>query len=242
MLELENVEKYIGDKLIFKNVNIKIEKGETYAIIGPSGSGKSTLLRTMIGLVKPTKGSIKIFGEDITDLKEEKLNKIRRKMSMSFQEGALFDSLSVYENVAFPLRYNTTLKENQIKEIVKEKLQLVKMEGTEHLFPSQLSGGMQRRIGLARALALSPEIILYDEPTTGLDPIIANTISDLILELKNKLNVTSVIVTHDIDTVFKVATRVGMLYQNTLVDIGTPDEVKNSKEEFVYNFIKGKVQ
>lgn len=239
MIELIGVEKYIEDKLIFENINLSIEKGETMVIIGPSGCGKSTLLRTIIGLAKPTRGKIRVQGEDITNLPRERLNTLRKKMSMSFQEGALFDSLNVYENVAFPLRYNTKLSESNIREKVGEKLSLVKMENTEHLLPSQLSGGMQRRVGLARALALSPEIILYDEPTTGLDPIIARTISELIFDLKNKLKVTSVLVTHDISLAFKIATRIGMLYQGHLTEVGTPTEIKHSPDEVVKQFIKG---
>lgn len=239
MIELIGIEKYIEDNLIFENINLTIDKGETMVIIGPSGCGKSTLLRTIIGLAKPSRGKIRVQGEDITNLPRERLNTLRKKMSMSFQEGALFDSLNVYENVAFPLRYNTKLSESKIREKVGEKLSLVKMEGTEHLLPSQLSGGMQRRVGLARALALSPEIILYDEPTTGLDPIIARTISELIFDLKNKLKVTSVLVTHDISLSFKIATRIGMLYQGHLIEVGTPTEIKHSPLDIVKQFIKG---
>ena len=239
MITLKNLTKVIGNKKILDKINLGIQKGETIVIIGQSGCGKSTLLKNIIGLQKPTSGEIIIFDQKTTNLREEELNKVRIKMGMLFQEAALFDSMTVEENVAFPLRQHTRYKEEKIQGIVRERLKIMGMEGTERLMPAHLSGGMQRRVGLARALALEPEIVLYDEPTTGLDPIMKEVINNLILELKNRLKVTSIVVTHDMDTAFKVGDRIGMLHQGSLILIGTPEEIKASDNPTVQQFIKG---
>lgn len=231
--------RYNGKKVL-ENVTLEIIKGETLAIIGQSGCGKTTLLRCLIGLISPTSGRILVFGKNIFSLKEADLNQLRERMGMVFQEGALFDSLSVFENVAFPLRHHRKMKEPEIKKQVKEFLSLVGLEAAEHLLPSQLSGGMQRRVGIARALVMNPELVLYDEPTTGLDPVMTNTISDLMLQLKRKLDVSSVLVTHDMETAFKVADRVGMLYDGKLIEQASPQEMQNSTNQIVVNFIGGK--
>lgn len=231
--------RYNGKKVL-ENITLEIIKGETLAIIGQSGCGKTTLLRCLIGLISPTSGRILVFGKNIFSLKEADLNQLRERMGMVFQEGALFDSLSVFENVAFPLRHHRKMKEPKIKKQVKEFLSLVGLEAAEHLLPSQLSGGMQRRVGIARALVMNPELVLYDEPTTGLDPVMTNTISDLMLQLKRKLDVSSVLVTHDMETAFKVADRVGMLYDGKLIEQASPQEMQNSTNQIVVNFIGGK--
>lgn len=231
--------RYDGKKVL-ENITLEINKGETLAIIGQSGCGKTTLLRCLIGLISPTSGKILVFGKNIFSLKEPDLNQLRERMGMVFQEGALFDSLSVFENVAFPLRHHRKAKEPEIKKQVEKILSLVGMETTEHLLPSQLSGGMQRRVGIARALVMNPELVLYDEPTTGLDPVMTNTISDLMLQLKRKLDVSSVLVTHDMETAFKVADRVGMLYDGNLIEQASPQEMQNSTNQIVVNFIGGK--
>lgn len=238
MITLKDLTKVIGNKKILDKISLRIQKGETIVIIGQSGCGKSTLLKNIIGLQKPTSGEIIIFDQKITNLREEELNKVRIKMGMLFQEAALFDSMTVEENVAFPLRQHTRYKEEKIQGIVRERLKIMGMEGTEKLMPAHLSGGMQRRVGLARALALEPEIVLYDEPTTGLDPIMKGVINNLILELKNRLKVTSIVVTHDMDTTFKVGDRIGMLHQGSLILIGTPEEIKASDNPTVQQFIK----
>jgi phospholipid/cholesterol/gamma-HCH transport system ATP-binding protein len=239
MIILKDVTKSIGGKIILKNINLEVQKGETLAIIGPSGCGKSTLLKNIIGLSKPDTGEIIIFGENIVDMSEVELNRIRKKIGMVFQEGALFDSLSVYENVSFALRWHSKLKEEEIRKIVKEKLELLGLENTENLMPAQLSGGMRRRVGIARALVFEPEIVLFDEPTTGLDPIMKNVINRYILELKNKLKITSIVVTHDIDTANYVADKIGMLYEGELIFFGTQKDLENSENPVVKRFIKG---
>lgn len=238
MVELKNLFKKINGKIIYKDINLSINKGETVVILGQSGEGKTTLLKSIIGLDKPTAGKIFVLGEEITRMPEEKLNQIRKRMGMVFQNAALFDSLTVRENVAFPLREHTRFDEEKIRKIVKEKLEIMGMENTENLLPAQLSGGMQRRVGIARALALSPEIVLYDEPTTGLDPVMTEIISDLILELKNRLKVTSVVVTHDMNTAFKIGDRLGMLHQGSLVAIGDKETIFKSNIPIVQQFVK----
>ncbi len=239
MIILKGLTKYFGEKCILEKVDLEIPDGQSIAIIGPSGCGKSTLLKLLIRLIEPTAGSINIDGKEITKLSEEEMMPIRQKLGMIFQTAALFDSLSVYENVAFGLRERGNSTDNEIVKIVKEKLKLVELEGTENLFPSELSGGMQKRVSIARALAFNPKIILYDEPTTGLDPITSVTIENLMLKLRQELKVTSIIVTHVMQTVNRTAERVLMLHQGKFIDTGTPAETNKTNNPIVKNFITG---
>lgn len=239
MIKLRNLTKYYGNLRVLENITFDIPEGDFLAIIGPSGCGKSTLLRLILRLEEPTAGSVFINGQEVGNLDEEGLVKLRQKIGMVFQFGALFDSLSVFENVAFPLREHTKLSEREISKIVKEKLRLVEMEGTENLMPEELSGGMQKRVGIARALAFNPSILLFDEPTTGLDPVTSLTIENLMLKLSRELKVTSIVVTHVMQTVYRVAKRIVMLHEGKFIEGGTPEEVKNTNNPIIKNFILG---
>jgi phospholipid/cholesterol/gamma-HCH transport system ATP-binding protein len=239
MIEIVDLYKSFGQKEVLRGVNLFIEKGQSMVIIGGSGSGKSVLLKHIIGLLKPDKGSVFIEGLDITKLNEKNLYKVRKKFGMLFQGAALFDSLKVWENVSFFLMRHRGISEKKAKEIAIEKLRLVGLVGVEDLMPSELSGGMRKRVGLARAIAHDPEILLYDEPTTGLDPIMADAINDLIIDLKKKLNVTSVAITHDMPSAYKIGDRIAMLYEGRIIEVGTPEEIKNSSNPIVRQFITG---
>ncbi len=238
---IKDLWKTLPGKEVLKGLNLEIKKREILVIIGRSGEGKSVLLKHISRLMKPDKGEIYIDDTEIVKLSEEKLTKIMTKLGFLFQGAALFDSLSIEENVGFFL-YRYRLKElgvTRIKEIVKEKLALVGLRNIEQMKPAELSGGMKKRVGLARAIAVDPEIMLYDEPTTGLDPIMADAINDLILDMQKKINVTSIVVTHDMTSAYKVADRIAMLYDGRIIFIGTPEEVKNSTNPFVQQFING---
>lgn len=239
MIEIKDLAKYRDTKLIFESVNLSVDAGETLAIIGQSGCGKTTLLKCIIGLEKPTEGNVFLFGEDITKISQDKLDELRKKIGMVFQEGALFDSMTVLENVAFPLRQHTRFSEKQISDAVAEKLELMGMDETQNLMPAQLSGGMRRRVGLARALVMEPDILLFDEPTTGLDPVMTTTISDLIVQLKEKLKTATVLVTHDMPTAFKVADFIGMMSEGKILALGTAEEIKHSPVPKVRQFVRG---
>jgi phospholipid/cholesterol/gamma-HCH transport system ATP-binding protein len=239
MIEIVDLYKSFGQKEVLRGVNLFIEKGQSMVIIGGSGSGKSVLLKHIIGLLRPDKGSVFIEGLDITKLNEKNLYKVRKKFGMLFQGAALFDSLKVWENVSFFLMRHRGISEKKAKEIAIEKLRLVGLVGIEDLMPSELSGGMRKRVGLARAIAHDPEILLYDEPTTGLDPIMADAINDLIIDLKKKLNVTSVAITHDMPSAYKIGDRIAMLYEGKIIEVGTPEEIKNSSNPIVRQFITG---
>ena len=241
VIELKNVVKRFGNKRVIDGVNINVKKGEVLAIIGPSGCGKSTLLRLIIGLFPPTSGDIIVKGMNIANMDKEAINNMRKNIGMVFQSSALFDSLTVGENVAFGLREHTKYSEEKIREIVVEKLDLVGLKGSEGLMPAELSGGMQKRVSLARALATNPEIILYDEPTTGLDPITTNSIEDLILDVHHKLGTSAVIVTHQLLTVYKIADNVAMLHNGKIIEAGSPDETKRSSDPVIKQFIMGKI-
>jgi phospholipid/cholesterol/gamma-HCH transport system ATP-binding protein len=239
MIDIKHVSQTFGARTILNNVNLHINKGETLVILGASGSGKSTLLKLMIGLLKPTSGQVIVNHHDITYMDEEELNKIRIHMGMVFQYSALFDSLNIKENVCFGLRQHTKYSEDKIDEIVKEKLHLVGLDGIEDLMPSSLSGGMKKRVSLARAIALEPDIVLYDEPTAGLDPIRSTDISLLIKHTQEVLHTTNVVVTHDLKSAELIADRMAFLYKGSFLEIGTPEKLKQSRDPRVQQFMKG---
>ncbi len=239
MIEIVGVKKSFGSKQVLTGVNLRINEGETLAIIGRSGCGKSVLLKHIVGLLMPDEGDVLVEGESVTKCDLKTLYSIRRKFGFLFQGAALFDSLTVEENVSLPLvenEYNFT--SDQIKKMVNEQLELVGLPGTEKLKPSELSGGMKKRISLARSLITNPKYILYDEPTTGLDPIMSDSIDELILSLSKKLNVTSVVVTHDMFSVQNVASKIAMVHEGKIYFSGTSKELMESKDEVLVNFIK----
>lgn len=241
MIRLDSISFRISGRTIFRNISLEIEEGETLGIMGLSGVGKSTLLKCMAGLMQPTTGKIYIKDTEITTLKESALNDVRKKVGMVFQYAALFDSMNVYENIAFGLRKHTKLKENEIADVVKEKLSIVGLPGVQEYLPSELSGGMQKRVGLARALAMNPEVLLYDEPTAGLDPITSAAISELINKTRDELGVTSVIVSHDVATLRSVCNRIGMMYGGKIVAVGSPKQLDQEKNPYVMQFLNGQV-
>ncbi len=242
MIEIKNLCKSFDKKKILDNLNLKINDSESFVIIGRSGCGKSVLLKHIIGIMKPDSGEIIVDGKDIGKISEKELNELRLHFGMLFQGAALFDSLTVGENVAFGIMEHKKMEEERILQLVKEKLALVGLESIETLMPAELSGGMKKRVGLARAIAMDPAVILYDEPTTGVDPIMADAINNLIIDLHKKLLVTSVAVTHDMTSAYKIADRIGMLYQGKIIEIGTPAEIKATKNPIVRQFITGSAQ
>lgn len=239
MIEVRNLVFRYNTHLILDDLSFSLNHDETTVVIGRSGVGKSTLIRCLLGLSKPESGEILVDGVDITQITEADLNLIRRDFGMLFQGGALFNSLTVGENVAFPLRQHRDYDEATIKRIVHEKLELVELGGSEDLMPAELSGGMKKRAGLARALALDPRCLFFDEPTTGLDPIIAAGIDELVLKLKEVAGMTMMIVTHELQHGFKVADKVIMLREGKMIAMGTPSEMRQSKDEYVQQFLLG---
>ena len=238
MIRLKNVSKRFGEKVALKDISLTIEKGETIAIIGGSGSGKSTLLRLMIGLDRPTSGEIYLGGDNIAAMSEDALDRVRLRMGMVFQYSALFDSMSVGENVAFGLREHTTKSEDEIQRIVAEKLVLVGLPDAAAMMPQELSGGMKKRVGLARAIATDPEIIFYDEPSSGLDPIMTAKIDELIIDMQRKLDVTSIVVTHDMASASRIADRIAMIYEGQLIAVDTAERFQDIKDERVQAFFR----
>ena len=238
MIKIENVSKYFGAKAALKNINLEIATGETLAIIGGSGSGKSTLLRLMIGLIKPSEGKIWIGDDEISQMDEKEITRVRLKMGMVFQYSALFDSMTVGDNVAFGLVEHTNLDKEKIREIVREKLKQVGLEGVEERMPNELSGGMKKRVSLARAIAFGPEIIFYDEPSSGLDPITTNRIDELIISTQKALNVTSIVVTHDMVSACKIADRIAMVYNGDLIAVDTVENFKKIDDPRVKEFFR----
>ena len=237
-VEFRDVHKAYGPKNVLRGAELKVYRGEVLVILGGSGSGKSVTLRHMLGLEEPDRGRVLVEEEDITNLPEEELYRVRMKFGMLFQSGALFDSMTVFENIAYPLREHTDMAEEEIVRAVREKLELVDLPGTEHLMPVDLSGGMRKRVGLARAIVLDPKMILYDEPTTGLDPITAQKINELINDLQAKLNVTSVVVTHDIQSAFSVGDRIAFLEEGVFAWTGPIDAARNAEHELLRDFLK----
>lgn len=239
MIEIINLCKSFGDHKVLNNLNLSIKTGETTVIIGRSGCGKSVLLKHIIGLLKPDYGQVLVDGKDVARMDEKELSALRLNFGMLFQGAALFDSLNVFENVGFNLIEHTNASYKDIKKAVKESLALVGLKGIENKKPAELSGGMRKRVGLARAICMRPQIILYDEPTTGVDPIMGDAVNDLVLELHNKLKVTGIAVTHDMTSAYKIADRIAMLYNGKIIANGTPEEIKNTKDPIVRQFITG---
>jgi phospholipid/cholesterol/gamma-HCH transport system ATP-binding protein len=239
MIEIIDLYKQFDGHQVLDGVNLKINTGETTVIIGRSGCGKSVLLKHIIGLLKPDSGKIMIDGKDVAAMDEKELNILRMQFGMLFQGAALFDSLNILENVGFGMIEHTKTNHDAIVKRVKECLELVGLKGIEKKKPAELSGGMRKRVGLARAIALRPQIMLYDEPTTGVDPIMGDSVNDLIIELHNKLKVTSIAVTHDMTSAYKIADRIAMLYNGKIIASGTPDEIKNAGDPVVKQFITG---
>jgi len=226
--------------VVFRGVDLTIKERECVVILGPSGTGKSVLLKHIVGLLKPDSGEVYFRDQRVDTLSEAGLEGIRRRIGFLFQGGALFDSMSVYENVAFPMREHENFKEAQVRERVATKLAMVGLDGSQNKMPAELSGGMRKRVALARAIALNPEVVLYDEPTTGLDPIRADVINELILKLNDELHVTSVVVTHDMASAFKVADRLVMLSEGKVILEGKADDFRNSRQEEVKRFVQGR--
>src|SRR3989338_304486 len=239
VIKAEPVVKRFGERAILNGVSLEVYRGETFVIMGGSGCGKSTFLRHIIGALKPDSGKIYLLGKDLVEVSDDEMDALKKKIGMCFQSAALFDSMTVGENVSLPLKEHTKLDKSVIDIVVKMKLELVGLRGFEDLAPSQLSGGMRKRVGLARAIVMDPEIIFYDEPTAGLDPIVAGVIDKIIMDLSKKLSITSVVVTHDMKSVFSIADRVAMLYEGKVLEVGTPDEIRKSKSEMVQQFISG---
>ena len=239
MIEARQLKKSFGPQRVLDGVDLRVEKGESVVIIGRSGGGKSILLKHLIGLLRPDAGEVIIDGESIARMNERQLLKVRRKFGMLFQSAALFDSLTVAENVAFVLRREGKLTEPEITKKVGQALDMVDLGGTQDKKPAELSGGMRKRVGLARAIVYQPEIVLFDEPTTGLDPIVADSIDQLIVRVREQLDVTTVAVTHDMRSARRIGQRILMLYHGRIHFTGTPDEVFQSKDPLVYRFVNG---
>ncbi len=239
LIRFEHVAKAFGSRPVHRDITFDIRRGETICLLGGSGTGKSVLLKLLLGFLETDSGHIYFDGTDVTTLSEDDLLPVRRRVSMLFQGAALFDSLSVYDNIAFPLREQELCSEAEIKDKVAEKLEMVGLPGVEDLFPANLSGGMKKRVGLARAIATDPEVILYDEPSTGLDPTNTRRINELIRKLQQRIKVTSVVVTHDMTTVFEVADRIAMIRRGEVAAVGTQQEIRNHENPFVRGFIDG---
>jgi len=239
MIAIRNLKKRLGGKQVLDGVDLEVRSGECVVVIGPSGTGKSVLLKHILGLMMPDQGSIEVNGEEIVGRKERELNQIRKKFGMVFQGAALFDSMTVGENVALALREHTDLDEQAIERRVVERLEWVGLKQVEQMKPASLSGGMRKRVGLARAIAMDPEFILYDEPTTGLDPIMSDAIDRLMRDLQRRMNVTSIVVTHDLGSAFKVGDRIAMLLGGKIIFNGPPDEVRQTRHPVVRQFIEG---
>ena len=242
MIKVVDLYKAFGPKKVLQGANLEIHKGESMVVLGGSGTGKSVLIKCIIGILKADAGEVYVAGQEVISMKEFQLNEMRKKFGMLFQGGALFDSLSVWENVGFGLKQHTRLPDREIKERAVEKLKLVGLFNVENLRTSELSGGMMKRVSLARAICMEPEILLYDEPTTGLDPIMADVINELVIHLKKTIKVTSIAITHDMVSAYKIADKIAMLYKGKIVEVGTPDEIRASKNEVVQQFIHGRAE
>jgi phospholipid/cholesterol/gamma-HCH transport system ATP-binding protein len=242
MIEIQDLHKRFNSKVVLAGLTLTIERGETMVVIGGSGTGKSVLLKHVIGLMKPDQGRVVVDGQDIGSVDETQLTELRKKFGMLFQGAALFDSLSVWENVGFALTQHSKRPAREVREIARAKLEMVGLKDVEDLMPAELSGGMKKRVGLARAIAHDPEIMLYDEPTTGLDPIMADVINEMIIRLKHQLKMTSIAITHDMTSAYKIADRMAMLYEGKILEVGTPDEIRSSRNPVVHQFITGSAE
>ncbi|MFB3925321.1 MAG: ABC transporter ATP-binding protein [Syntrophales bacterium] len=242
VIELIDLHKSFGKQKVLNGLNLTIEDGKTTVIIGRSGGGKSVLLKHIIGLMKPDKGKVLVDGVDIVRLSDKELNEVRRKFGMLFQEGALFDSMTVGENVAFPIVEHTKMKEEEIRKVVAERLRAVGLSGVENKMPSELSGGMRKRVALARAIALHPKIVLFDEPTTGLDPVLSEAINRLIIDTQRNFNLTCVVISHDVESVFKIGHKIALLYNGQIIEYGTPEEIRKSENPILVQFLSGSIE
>lgn len=242
MIELKNIHKRLGKKQVLQGLSFTVNRGETYVIIGQSGIGKSVTLKNIMGLLHPDEGEIWLMGKNLREISLRDFYHLRKSMGVLFQNGALINWLNVGENVALPLVEHERLDKGRIGEIVKENLALVGLYDVEHLMPASLSGGMKKRVGLARALVRKPEIILYDEPTSGLDPVMSNQINELILSLQQKFQVTSICVTHDMNSAYLIANKIGMLHQGRIIEEGTPEEIQANANPIIQQFIHGRTQ
>jgi phospholipid/cholesterol/gamma-HCH transport system ATP-binding protein len=238
-IRIDNVYKSFGRNHVLRGCSLEVKDGETLTIIGGSGTGKSVTLKIMIGLLKPDQGDVYVDDEEITGMDEDRLSEVQKKFAYVFQMGALFDSLTVGENVAFGLRQLKKFEDAKVDEIVSQTLALVGLSGIEQLKPAELSGGMRKRVGIARAVAMRPKYLFYDEPTTGLDPIMADVINDLIVSLHEKLGTTGVTITHDMKSAYKISSRIAMLYEGQIIEVDTPDNIRGTKNPIVQQFITG---
>ena len=239
LIALRNLHLRFLNKVVLRGLDLTVRKGETMVIIGRSGEGKSVTLKCIMGLLEPSAGKVIFDGQDVFALGERARERIRQQIGMLFQGAALFDSLTVEENVSFGLRRLTDYGEHELRNIVRQKLAMVGLKHVEHLKPAELSGGMKKRVALARAIAMNPGVILYDEPTTGVDPIMADAINELIIDMKEKLHVTSIAVTHDMVSAYKIADRIALLHEGRIVDVGTPTQIRQSRNPLVHQFITG---
>ncbi len=242
MIEIINLKKSFNGKKVLDGINLTIESGRITVIIGRSGEGKSVLIKHIIGLLKPDEGVIRVDGQEITSMSEKEFSEVQKKFGMLFQGAALFDSMTVGENVAFPLREHTDLDDETIMKIVRDKLKRVGLVGVEDMMPAELSGGMKKRVGLARAIVMDPEIVLFDEPTTGLDPIMADSIASLMLDTQRDLKTTYIVITHDIDLTYKIADKVAMLHQGKIIAEGTVEEIKQNPNPVLRQFLEGRAE
>jgi phospholipid/cholesterol/gamma-HCH transport system ATP-binding protein len=241
-ISVKNIEKFFNARKVLDNVTFDVKRGEVFVIMGGSGCGKSTLLRIMSGGIKPSSGEVLFGDKNLSLLSPEEKEKILRQFGMCFQSAALLDFLSVEENVSLPIKEHTRLSPKLIRMISRMKLNLVGLQGFENFMPNEISGGMKKRVGLARAIAMDPEIVFYDEPTAGLDPVVCAVIDKLIVDLTRKLKITSIVVTHNMESVFRIADRVAMLYKGKLLQVGTPAEIRNSSDPIIQQFINGSIE
>jgi len=239
VIEFTDVRKNLGGRQILDSLTFDVRPGETFVIIGYSGTGKSVTLRNLVGLMRPDSGSIRVDGEEITTMTPRELEVMRRKFGVLFQSGALIAWLNIFDNVELPLLEHSRMSAKRRVEVVREKLELVNLWNDREKFPAEISGGMKKRAGLARAIALDPRMVLYDEPTSGLDPVIANEIGKLINAMRDKLKMTQVVVTHDMESAYDIADRIGMFYQGKMIEIGTPDQIRTSSNPEVQHFVSG---